>query len=175
MVKSRYIGDKLIPPLIGILIMGPYKPLRNWVDDHPLLYGNNGSLDPGTYWLTHHQDSTMWFHRTTSPWATDHMFWACLKYNEWSKSHPKIDNKNLTPFIPFIPHLSTKQTNTHFYSPKKLAGPTRREWGSLNLYWLVYWGWNFPHSLRVGPARLWSISANLQHVRKLFSKEWPYV
>ena len=33
MVKSRYIGDKLIPPLIGILIMGPYKPLRNWVDE----------------------------------------------------------------------------------------------------------------------------------------------
>ena len=28
----------------------------------------------------------------------------------------------------------------------KLAGPTRREWGSLNLYCLVYWGWNFPHS-----------------------------
>ena len=27
---------------------GPYKPLRNRVDDHPLLYGNNGSLDPGT-------------------------------------------------------------------------------------------------------------------------------
>ena len=26
-VKSCYIGDKLIPPLIGILIMGPYKPL----------------------------------------------------------------------------------------------------------------------------------------------------
>ena len=21
-----------------------------WVDDHPLLYGNNGSLDPGTYY-----------------------------------------------------------------------------------------------------------------------------
>ena len=29
----RYIGDKLIPPLIGILIMGPYKPLRTWVDE----------------------------------------------------------------------------------------------------------------------------------------------
>ena len=30
--------------LIGILIMGPYKPLRNWVDfSHPLLYGNSGS------------------------------------------------------------------------------------------------------------------------------------
>ena len=26
--------------------MGPYKPLRNWADfDHPLLYGNNGSLN----------------------------------------------------------------------------------------------------------------------------------
>ena len=23
-----------------------------WVDDHPLLYGNNGSLDPGTYQIT---------------------------------------------------------------------------------------------------------------------------
>ena len=33
MVKSRYIWDKLIPPSIGILIMGPYKPLRNWVDE----------------------------------------------------------------------------------------------------------------------------------------------
>ena len=36
-----------------------------------------------------------------------------------------------------------------------LAGPTRREWESLNLYWLVYWGWNFLHSLRVGPASPW--------------------
>ena len=27
--------------------MGPYKPLRNWVDEFiPYLYGNNGSLDP---------------------------------------------------------------------------------------------------------------------------------
>ena len=25
--------------------MGPYKPLRNWVDEF-ILYGNNGSLDP---------------------------------------------------------------------------------------------------------------------------------
>ena len=30
----------VIPPLIG----NPY----NWVDDHPLLYGNNGTLDPST-------------------------------------------------------------------------------------------------------------------------------
>ena len=34
MVKSRVLlgmGD--LPPLIGILIMGPYKPLRDWVDE----------------------------------------------------------------------------------------------------------------------------------------------
>ena len=35
MVKSRSIGDG-INPYYG-------------VDDHPLLYGNNGSLDPSTY------------------------------------------------------------------------------------------------------------------------------
>ena len=39
MVKRRYIGDKLIPPLMtGILIMGPYKPLRTWVDEFPIPY-----------------------------------------------------------------------------------------------------------------------------------------
>ena len=48
MVTSRYIGDKLIPPLIGNPYNGYINPYY-WVDDHPLLYGNNGSLDPGTY------------------------------------------------------------------------------------------------------------------------------
>ena len=34
MVKSPYIGDGRPPTFNdGILIMGPYKPLRNWVDD----------------------------------------------------------------------------------------------------------------------------------------------
>ena len=32
----------VIPPLIGILLMGPYKPLRTWVE-FPIPYGNNGS------------------------------------------------------------------------------------------------------------------------------------
>ena len=31
MVKVAILG-MVIPPLIGILIMGPHKPLRNWVD-----------------------------------------------------------------------------------------------------------------------------------------------
>ena len=47
MVKSRNIGDGHLTfnrnPFNGYI--NPY----NWVDDHPLLYGNNGSLDPGTY------------------------------------------------------------------------------------------------------------------------------
>ena len=48
--KVAILGMGDLPPLIGILIMG-YNGYINpyyWVDDHPLLYGNNGSLDPGT-------------------------------------------------------------------------------------------------------------------------------
>ena len=44
MVKSRYIRD-------GHLTRNPYNGYLNpyyWVDDHPVLYGNSGSLDPGT-------------------------------------------------------------------------------------------------------------------------------
>ena len=45
MVKSHCIGDGHPTfnrnPYNGYII--PYY----WVDDHPLLYGNNGSLDPG--------------------------------------------------------------------------------------------------------------------------------
>ena len=47
MVKSRYIGDG--HPTFN---RNPYNGYINpyyWVDDHPLLYGNIGSLDPGTY------------------------------------------------------------------------------------------------------------------------------
>ena len=46
MVKSRYIGDG--HPTFN---RNPYNGYINpyyWVDDHPLLYGNNGSLDPIT-------------------------------------------------------------------------------------------------------------------------------
>ena len=47
MVKSRYIGDG--HPTFS---RNPYNGYINpyyWVDDHPLIYGNNGSLDPGIY------------------------------------------------------------------------------------------------------------------------------
>ena len=35
----------VIPPLIGNPCNGFVNPYH-WVDDHPLLYGNNGNLDP---------------------------------------------------------------------------------------------------------------------------------
>ena len=44
----RYIGDGRHPTFNR----NPYNGYMNpyyWVDDYPLLYGNNGSLDPGTY------------------------------------------------------------------------------------------------------------------------------
>ena len=37
----------VIPPLIGNPYNGYINPYY-WVDDHPILYGNNGSLDPST-------------------------------------------------------------------------------------------------------------------------------
>ena len=48
MVKSRVFLGMVIPPLIGNPYNGYINPYY-CVDDHPLLYGNNGSLDPGTY------------------------------------------------------------------------------------------------------------------------------
>ena len=61
-VKSRYIGDGH-PTFNRNPYNGYIKPYY-WVDDHPLLYGNNGSLDPSIYtWIVwpiqnsgHHQD-----------------------------------------------------------------------------------------------------------------------
>ena len=38
----------VIPPLIGNPYNGYINPYY-WVDDHPLLYGNNRSLDASTY------------------------------------------------------------------------------------------------------------------------------
>ena len=41
----------VIQPLIGNPYNGYINPYY-WVDDHPLLYGNNGSLDPSTCIIT---------------------------------------------------------------------------------------------------------------------------
>ena len=46
MVKSRYIGDG--HPTFNRNPYNWYIKPYCWVDDHPLLYGNNGSLDPSS-------------------------------------------------------------------------------------------------------------------------------
>ena len=46
MVKSRYIGDG--HPTFHRNPYNWYLKPYYWVDDHPLLYGNNGSLDPSS-------------------------------------------------------------------------------------------------------------------------------
>ena len=47
MVKSRYIGDG--HPTFNRNPYNWYIKPYYWVDDHPLLHGNNGSLDPSSY------------------------------------------------------------------------------------------------------------------------------
>ena len=44
-------------PLIGNPYNGYINPYY-WVDDHPLLYGNNGSLDPSTHVYRFHKKSS---------------------------------------------------------------------------------------------------------------------
>ena len=63
MVKSRYIGDG--HPAFN---RNPYNGYINpyyWVDDHPLLYGNNGSLDPGTNEIGHKEVNS----ESLGPWV----------------------------------------------------------------------------------------------------------
>ena len=74
MVKSRYIGDG--HPTFNRSPYNWYIKPYYWVDDHPLLYGNNGSLDPSTC----SQCSTP-MKSSSSPlkndgWKTIHSFWG---------------------------------------------------------------------------------------------------
>ena len=46
-VDQLVVLGMAIPPLIGNPYDGYINPYY-WVDDHPLFYGNNGSLDPGS-------------------------------------------------------------------------------------------------------------------------------
>ena len=46
--KKLLVLGMVIQPLIGNPYNGYINPYY-WIDDHPLLYGNIGSLDPSTY------------------------------------------------------------------------------------------------------------------------------
>ena len=58
-VDQLLILGMVIPPLRG----HPYNGYTNpyyWVDDHPILHGNDGSIDPSTYI----QDIALWFNKS---------------------------------------------------------------------------------------------------------------
>ena len=46
--KSRFLGDGHPTFSRNPYNYNGYINPYYWVDDHPILYGNNGSLDPGT-------------------------------------------------------------------------------------------------------------------------------
>ena len=60
-VSQKYAAKLTFSSLMLLSLTFNRNPYRNryngyinpyyWVDDHPLLYGNNGNLDPGTCWF----------------------------------------------------------------------------------------------------------------------------
>ena len=94
-----------------------------------------------------------------TPWDIPLIRVAAKKGAYWCRGERKKWTK---------PYVIRNSHSPKIWRKENLAGPTRREWGSLNLYWLVYWGWNFPHSLRVGPARKWWSS----HGKSMFESDF---
>ena len=96
-------GSKLL--LLGMvippLIRNPYHGYINhysWVDDHPLLSGNNGSLDPGTYVL-------FWKHVFLSPWFVV-FFWLSKSISQRSST------KGFEGSISYETHLESWKDET---------------------------------------------------------------
>ena len=75
MVKSRYIGDG--HPTFNRNLYNGYINTYYWVDDHPLLYGNNGSLDPSTCFSEIHC-LTKYMVEFCMLLATLHSMYSCL-------------------------------------------------------------------------------------------------
>ncbi len=70
-----------IPPLIGNPCNGYINPYY-WVDDHPLLYGNNGSLDPGTH-EKYSSDSVIIVNGDIVSTCTKMYTWICERERCW--------------------------------------------------------------------------------------------
>ena len=118
MVKSRYIGDGHLT-----INRNPYiwyiKPYY-WVDDHPLLYGNNGSLDPSSHewrpWLWTRAN----LHPPLPPCQTPRKLMSSVASNDpvWKRStmlwaHPgnKQNCRKMVLVIFRIPLTNTTITN----------------------------------------------------------------
>ena len=112
---SRSVGDGRPPtfndgnPYNGYIYINPY----NWVDDHPLLYGNNGSLDPGTYKRT----LRSWSPRLSSTKCPATFLQECVVL-------PILRSKN----FPTYPWNIPQTPNQQFMSGN-----------SCNIWWLFSW------------------------------------
>ncbi len=87
----------VIPPLIGNPYNGYINPYY-WVDDHPLLYGNNGSLDPGAngcleFGIVHCQSAKL---RVKSAfWSDDMLRHEIGAHVRWKKPGTQVSSKNV--------------------------------------------------------------------------------
>ncbi len=90
-----------IPPLMtGILIMGPYKPLRTWVDEFiPYYMGNNGSWSTRSHILFFTYYSPVFFfsdiiHQQNQYFGN----WTQQVRSGWSRSYMAPTAKHIAPF-----------------------------------------------------------------------------
>ena len=89
-----YLIVGILAPLIGNPYNGHIKSYY-WVDDRPLLYGNSGSLDPGTH---DPNNLLVWSTVETSPTALNLRIHDLLTYQlEEPTKQLKSQPKNLSP------------------------------------------------------------------------------
>ena len=97
-VKSRYIGDG--HPTFNRNHYNGYINPYYWVDDHPLLYGNDWSLDPGTYnlhvWYIH---LTLVFQIPVQVWPFKGRFLGSNYFQTQGEWKPRVKLKWLILYL----------------------------------------------------------------------------
>ncbi len=85
-----------------------YKPLRTWVDDHPLLYGNIGSLDPSTYDQNILSKPLLIVTNTQATFVKKkrQTIWIPLEQNAQNSTAPAAGFKRYTSSCPYLPVMA---------------------------------------------------------------------
>ena len=157
MVKSRYIGD-------GHRTFNryPYNGYINpcyWVDDHPLLYGNNGSLDPGTY-----------KNHVVSPLEVNHHLKKLCKFLFWLVVSTHLKNISQIGSFPQV-GVNIKNiwnhhlvTNARLRSKKKVVDslpPAFSKHDPLDLQGRIPWNTMSTHDFTLKPRRISSFFSRI--------------
>ena len=113
----------VIPPLIGNPYNWYIKPYHK-VDDHPLLYGNNGSLDPGTH-ENYFKSTFQMFHlaeywgewillwRINFTWLTHHLLRGNKQHEKTLMAHLRLaDSKKSSCILKYLFPLQTSFEHT---------------------------------------------------------------